>query len=54
MDISSHRFLSYIDAPGGQIRFKSVSNQGTTFYIKLPQTQLKEMHAEVAEEVKLN
>ena len=45
---------SIIDAHGGQIRFKSVPNQGTTFYIKLPQTQLKEMHAEVAEEVKLN
>jgi signal transduction histidine kinase len=45
---------SIIDAHGGHIRFKSIPHEGTTFYIKLPQTQLKEMHAEVAEEVKLN
>lgn len=45
---------SIIDAHGGQIRFQSIPHEGTTFYIKLPQTQLKEMHAEVAEEVKLN
>ncbi len=45
---------SIIDAHGGKIEFKSVSLEGTTFYIQLPETQLEEMQQEVAEEVKLN
>lgn len=45
---------SIIDAHGGKIEFKSVSEEGTTFYIQLPENQLEEMQQEVAEEVKLN
>ncbi len=45
---------SIIDAHGGKIEFKSIPQEGTTFYILLPQTQQSEMQAEIAEKVKLN
>lgn len=45
---------SIIDAHGGQISFESISEQGTTFYIKLPKIKPEEISIKIAEEVTLN